>query len=101
MKAKHSIGKEMAISLFESGWWKERPAKEVATFQMFTVELSMPFTEFHRALEEALGRPVWTHELGLNADGIRAELLGERPAPTMEEIIGLIPVEKRIVIERD
>lgn len=95
---RQSIGKEKAIELFHSGWWKGRPAKEVAKFQLFTDELSMPFDEFHKVLEEALGRPVWTHELGLNFDGIALELLGEKDAPTMEEILNLIPEDKRIVI---
>ena len=95
---RQSIGKEKAIALADSGWWKGRPAKEVAKFQLFTDELAMDFGDFHAALEEALGRPVWTHELALNFDGIAAELLGEKGAPTMEEIIGLIPEEKRILL---
>lgn len=99
MKPKmNSIGKDKAIALFDSGWWKDRPAREVAMFQMFTKELSMPFDVFHKSLEEALGRPVWTHELGLNADGLQKELLGETATPTMDDIINLIPEDKRLVL---
>lgn len=54
---------------------------------------------FHEAVEKALGRPVWTHEFGLNWDGLKKELMGEAPAPTMQEIIDLIPEEKRIIVE--
>lgn len=97
MKAK-SIGRKQAIRLAESGWWKGKSAREIAGFQLFVAELCMPFGEFQRAVEEALGRPVWTHEFGLNIEGIRAEFLGERPAPTLEEIISMIPAEKRIVV---
>ena len=96
--SRNSIGREKAIELGNSGWWRGLPAKEVAKFQLFTNELAMPFGDFHAALEEALGRPVWTHELALNFDGIAAELLGEKPAPTLEEIIDLIPAEKRIIL---
>lgn len=92
------IGKDKAIALFHSGWWEGRPAKEVAKFQLFTEELSMPFDLFHKALEESLGRPVFTHELALNFDGLCLELIGEKDAPTMEEIMDLIPAEKRIII---
>jgi len=95
---RQSIGKEKAIELAKSGWWKGRPAKEVAKFQLFTGELAMDFGDFHAALEEALGRPVWTHELAMNFDGIAMELIGEKDAPTMEELIGLIPSEKRILV---
>ncbi|EYB69078.1 hypothetical protein DEIPH_ctg011orf0045 [Deinococcus phoenicis] len=72
--------------------------RERAEFQMTVKELSMPFDVFHEALEKTLGRSVWTHELGLNWEGIHSELWGERPAPTFEEIMNLIPAGKRIVI---
>lgn len=58
----------------------------------------MPFSLFHESLEKALGRPVFTHELALNYDGICGELLDGKPAPTFQEILDLIPEEKRIVI---
>ena len=93
-----SIGKEKAIALANSGWWEGRTPREIAKFQLFTDELSMPFEVFHESLEKALGRPVWTHELALNFDGIAMELLGEKDAPTMKEIIELIPDKKRILI---
>jgi len=97
---RQSIGKDKAIALANSNWWEGRSAREIAKFQLFTEELSMPFDIFHQKLEEALGRPVWTHELGLNFDGIALEFLGEKDAPTMDEIIELIPAEKRILVQR-
>lgn len=93
-----SIGKDKAIALFDSGWWKGASPKDIAKFQLFTAELSMPFDVFHSALESALGRPVWTHELALNRDGLALELLGEADPPTMDQILKLIPEEKRIVL---
>lgn len=95
---RQSIGKKRAIELANSKWWESKSNQEIARFQLFTKELCMPFGIFHEALEKALGRPVWTHELALNFDGIAKELLGEKPAPTMEEIINLIPEEKRIIV---
>jgi len=93
-----SIGKEKAIELAESGWWKEKSAREIAHFQLFMAELCMPFSEFHKAVEKSLGRSVLTHEFGMNYDGICSEFLGEKEPPTMEEIINMIPEEKRIII---
>jgi len=46
-----------------------------------------------------LGRGVFTHEFGLNAKGIYLELIGEQDPPTFQEILDLIPEEKRMVIE--
>lgn len=87
-----------AIALADSKFWEGMTMRERAVFQMFERRLCMPFPVFHEALEAALGRPVWTHELGLNAEGLKKELLGTGPAPTFEDIINLIPVEKRIVV---
>lgn len=90
---------EQALALFESDWWKPLTHRERAEFQLFTSRLCMPFTVFHEALEKALGRPVFTHELGLNYERLKAELRGERPAPTFAEILEMIPAEKRILVE--
>ena len=95
---RRSIGKEAAIELAKSDHWDDKTYRERAEFQMIVEELSMPFSVFHEAIEKTLGRPVWTHEFGLNWEGIAAELFEGKPAPTMEEIMGLIPAEKRVVI---
>lgn len=58
----------------------------------------MPFDVFHKAVEDTLGRPVFTHEFA--GTSIMEELRGEKAAPTFEEIMNLIPVEKRIVVLR-
>ena len=59
----------------------------------------MPFDLFHKSIEAALGRPVFTHEFGMNRDGLTRELAGLQSAPSMEEIMALIPAEKLLVIE--
>jgi hypothetical protein len=96
--APNEITKEEAMRLYESGWWEDKTPREIAMFQMFTRRLCLPFGEFQKAVEEALGRPVWTHEFGLNLDGLKKELLGEAPAPTFAEICALIPPEKLILV---
>jgi hypothetical protein len=89
---------EQAIELCKSKWWIGREPIDLALFQMFEDRLCMPFDVFHEALEKSLGRSVFTHEIALNRDGIRKELLGERPAPSMQEVLELIPADKRVVI---
>jgi len=89
---------EQAVALAQTAWWEGMPAQEIVMFQLFERKLCMPFGLFHKAVEEALGRPVWTPEFGLNYEGLKAEFLKERPAPSFEEILNLIPAEKRIVI---
>ena len=92
------ITEEQAIRLGNSGFWNHVPAKELARFQLENKRLCMPFSVFHRALEEALGRPVYTHEMGLNWNGLVAECNGETPAPSLDDILNLIPPEKRVMV---
>jgi hypothetical protein len=98
MSPKLSIGKEKAIELYETEWWKENSYRKIAEFQLFTAELCCPFDVFHEAVEKSLGRPVHTHEFGLNYGGICKEFLGEKEPPTMNEILHMIPQEKLIVV---
>lgn len=74
-------------------------SRQIAEFQIEQDRLCVPFDVFHKAITEALGRPVYTHEFALNRDGLRKELRGEKEPPTLEEIINLIPEDKRIVIQ--
>ena len=58
----------------------------------------MDFSRFHEAVEKVLDRPMFQIEFGINYQGIVLEYLGEKKAPTLEEIIELIPENKRVVI---
>lgn len=98
MSEKNELTKEEAIALAESKFWESMTHRQIAEFQMNTDRLCMPFAVFHEAVEKTLGRPVWTHEFGLDRDGLAAELRGERPAPSFREIVELIPEEKRLLV---
>lgn len=62
--------------------------------------LEIPFDKMHQRFEELLGRPVWTHEMGLNKDGLVSEAR-DRQHPSMDAIIELIPEEKRMIVVMD
>jgi len=96
MKTMNSIGKEAAIALAESNWWEGKSPREIVEFQLFTEELSMPFSKFHEATELALNRSVWTHEFAY-IENLQSEFLGDKQPPTMADIINLIPEDKRVV----
>lgn len=78
-------------------WWTGLTDREIVTFQLFTDNLCMPWSRFHEAVTKALGRSVWTHEFA-KPDLLRAEFLGELPAPTFDEILSLIPSEKLVIV---
>ena len=90
--------REEAISLSESKFWEGMTLRERAVFQINEPLLCMPFEVFHEAVEKTIGRPVFTHEFGLNYEGIKNEIMNRAPPPTMEEIINMIPEEKRAIV---
>jgi len=90
--------KEQAISFFNSKEWEKWPDEAIVALQLFQDKLCVDFSRFHGAIEKVLDRPVYTHEFGLNRKGIVDEYLGKREKPTLEEIMNLIPKEKRIII---
>ena len=95
------LTKDQALRMYASNWWSGMSAREIAMFQLHERLLCMPFDRFHCAVNEALGRPVYVHEFGLNPEGLRAELLGDGPKPSMDEIMSLIPVGKRLLLETE
>lgn len=93
-----SLTEQQARDFAETGWWKELPADAIVAFQLYESRLCMDFHDFHGAVEESLGRPVFTHEFALNYDGLVAEFECKAERPTMAEIVNMIPIEKRLVI---
>ena len=90
--------REQAIQLAKSGWWKSVSPHDIVMFQLFEKRLCMDFGDFHKAVEEVLGRGVWTHEFA-QPDLLQREFLGDRSPPTMTEIVEMIPREKRIILK--
>lgn len=96
----HSIGRETAIKLAESGWWIGKTPREICEVQLFTEELCCPIVVFHEALNKALGRGVYTHEMAgeENWQKLIDEFRGEREAPTLEEIINKFPPHIKVIL---
>lgn len=86
-----------AIALAKTGWWKGQNPRKIVLFQLWQPRLCMDFGDFHQAVEEALGRSVWTHEF-VDYASLKKEFLGDKPAPTIEEIFDVIPADKRIIL---
>jgi hypothetical protein len=90
--------REQAIALGESKFYERMSHKDIARFQINQEKLCMPFSVFHEAVEVTLGRPVFTHEFGVNAEGLKAEINDGALPPTMEEILNMIPEDKRVIL---
>lgn len=89
--------KEQAIAFADTKAYEQLSDRQKVELQLFQDKLCMPFDVFHEATEKVLGRPVFTHEFGW-PDNLKKEFLGEKPAPSFDEIIGLIPKEKLLII---
>ncbi len=89
--------REEAIALGETKWWVGLDPARIVGFQLFEQKLCMDFGAYHEAVEKVLGRPVYTHEFAY-PEQLQREFLGDKPAPTLEQIIELIPAEKRVVV---
>ena len=93
------MNEQQAIAFHDSNAWDPLTLRQRAEFQMSQDLLCMPFEKFHEAVEKTLGRPVFTHEFAFGGrDRMMAELLGERPAPTFDEIFGMLPALTRVLI---
>ena len=88
---------EQAIAFSNSGIYEDMTDRQIAEFQIEQDFLCMPFSVFHKAMEQTLGRPVYTHEFGF-VEHLKKELYGEKAPASIDEIINLIPEEKRIII---
>jgi hypothetical protein len=91
------LTKEQAIAFYDNKLYENMTLKQRAEFQLEQDRLCMPFDIFHEAIEKTLDRPVFTHEFAFR-DELRKELYGKKESPTFEEIIELIPKEKRALI---
>lgn len=94
----NELTEQQAIAIHDSEIWKDWTPEEIVKFQLFTPRLCMPFDVFQTAVETVLNRPVWTHEFAYY-ENLQKEYLGEKKAPTFDEIVNMVPEEKRIIID--
>lgn len=77
---------EQAIALYKTEWWKTADPKQVVLFQLNNDRLCLPMDEYRKAFKKVTGRIFFTHEL-LNPQKLIKEVMGEKEAPTLREII--------------
>lgn len=57
----------------DNHWWESEDPVQVAMYQIFEKVLLVNFSIFHEGLEKLVGRPIFTHEFALNAEGLKEE----------------------------
>ena len=89
---------EEAVAFAEEKQWEPLTLRERTELQLHQRRLCMPFNVFHEALEDSLDRPVQTLEMGMNLGGLREELAGDAPPPSLADILALAPKDKPLVL---
>jgi len=75
-----------AKAKYNKTWWESNDPEVIFLGQIKEEVLLMEFDKFHKAAEEALGRPVYTHEFA-NTEELLDEFFGKTPKATMENIM--------------
>lgn len=92
-----NLTREEAIAIGEAKNWKMWSPEKIVRLQLFETRIFVPFPAFHKALEAVLGMPILDVEIAMNFKAVAAEVLLklDKPRPTRQEILDLIPeVEK-------
>jgi lysozyme family protein len=91
------LSKNDAIFIYKSKIWEKWSDEDIVKFQLYQDLIAIPPARFQKALEKILKRPVMLHEIAFRKKFIIEEYLGIRPKPKEEDIINLIPKERRII----
>lgn len=86
------LSRNQAAALYDSQFWRFLNAEERARFQLTEDRLCMPFPVFQQAVEICLNRRVGVVEY-LRPRLLLDELSGSVPAPSVEDILELVPPE--------
>lgn len=90
------LSEQQALDIVESKAWERMTDVERATVQLLVNQCIMPLDVFQEALQSALGRGVFTHEIGLNRRGLLEELRGNVEAPDIDTILDMVPGSKLV-----
>lgn len=93
------LTKEQALYFHENKLYEKiKDDSERFEFQLLQERLCMPFGEFHRCAEVALGRPVFTHEFAF-PQHLKDEFYGNKPKSSFADVLALLPVDKIVIVE--
>jgi hypothetical protein len=93
--------REEAIRFGEEGVWKKLTPVERAWMQLYQTRICMPLDVIYDAMQALFGRPVYSHEMWLDAmASLRKEAVEHRHI-SFAEVLEKIPTEKRIVVLKE
>jgi hypothetical protein len=100
-RMKGEISSDDAITFARLKWWLGLDPRAVFEAQINQSLLCMDFSAFHKATEDALGRPVWSHEFAC-PDALIEEFKGQcEKGNAFGEAMKLIGTGKTIAVVTD
>ena len=89
---------EEARRFGEEGFWKKLTPVERAWMQLYQPCICMPLDVIYDAMQTLFDRPVYSHEMWMDAMASLRKEAADRRHISFEEVLEKIPAEKRIVI---
>ena len=80
-----SIGKNKAIELYNTKWWKDKTPKQIIRAQLFTAEMCMDSRVFFDCIEEEFG--CTPSQLAMFYTIVVKSFLKSNDIPTKEEVL--------------
>lgn len=74
---KKPMTRQEAIAMAGSAWWVDKTPVEIVRFQINEDTLCMPFSLFHKAVEQVVGEPVYIHQFAFKPFTDRVKKLVE------------------------
>jgi hypothetical protein len=72
--------------------------ERLAEFRSWTGILEIDWPKVHQRIEELVGRPVWTHEMGTSGMPYLEHEILTGTHPTMEGVLAKIPADKQVIV---
>jgi hypothetical protein len=74
------------------------PEERLAEFRSPGAILEIDWPKVHQRIEELVGRPVWTHELGTGGMAYLEHEILTGHHPSMEGVLAKLPADKPVIV---
>lgn len=88
-----------------TAWWEQRPPADsltpeqrLAEFRSWGPILEIDFAKLHQRIEELVGRPVWTHEMGTDGIAYLEHEILTGAHPSMGGVLAKLPADKPVIV---
>lgn len=74
------------------------PEERLAEFRSWGPVLEIDWPKLHQRIEELVGRPVWTHEMGTSGIPYLEHEILTGQHPSMDGVLAKLPADKPVIV---